>query len=65
MKKTIQLQGLDCAGCAAELETIIASIDGVSAASVVFVTQKLIVEYDNEDVLSRIIDAVNHFEEVS
>ena len=65
MKKTIQLQGLDCAGCAAELETIIASIDGVSAASVVFMTQKLIVEYDNEDVLSRIIDAVNHFEEVS
>ena len=46
MKKTIQLQGLDCANCAAELERRIAKIEGVQSANLTFVTQKLTVEYD-------------------
>lgn len=65
MKKTIQLTGLDCAACAAELEEIIGDIDGVISASVVFVTQKLIVEYDTDECLQKIIAAANDFEEVS
>lgn len=64
MKKTLQLQGLDCAACAGELEEIIANIEGVKACSIVFVTQKLTVEYEEESVLQKIVDAANHFEEV-
>ena len=65
MKTVIQLQGLDCAGCAAELEEIIKKIEGVSTASLAFVTQKLTVEYDGGETLEKIFYAVNHFEEVS
>lgn len=64
MKKTLRLQGLDCAGCAAELEAQIASIKGVGEASVSFVTQKLTVSYTEDSVLARVIDCVENFEEV-
>ena len=64
MKKVLQLSGLDCAGCAAELEREIAKIEGVEAASVSFVNQKLTVEYRSDEVLEKILDKANHFEEV-
>ena len=65
MKTVIQLQGLDCAGCAAELEEIVKKIEGVSTALLAFVTQKLTVEYDGDETLEKIFYAVNHFEDVS
>ncbi len=64
MKKVLQLQGLDCAGCAAELERKILKIEGVSSASIAFVNQKLTVEYQNEETLRKIVNEVNAFEEV-
>ena len=64
MQKVIQLQGLDCAGCAAELEEIIGKIEGVSEVSLAFVTQKLTVEYDGEETLAKILYEANHFEDV-
>ena len=64
MKKTLQLMGLDCANCAAELERKIAKTEGVQSATLTFVTQRLTVEVDSDEVLSRVIDIVNHFEEV-
>lgn len=64
MKKTLQLAGLDCANCAAELEREISKIDGVKSASVAFVNQRLTVEYENQAVYDKIIYAVTHFEEV-
>ncbi|MBQ7924473.1 MAG: cadmium-translocating P-type ATPase [Clostridia bacterium] len=64
MKKTLQLQGLDCAACAAELEREIAEIDGISSASIAFVNQKLTLEYDTDEALQKAIYAANHFEEV-
>lgn len=64
MKKVIQLTGLDCANCAAELEEEISKIAGVTYASLAFVNQKLTVEYDDETVLEKILYAANHFEEV-
>ena len=64
MKKTIQLEGLDCAGCAAELEEEIKNISGVQEASVAFATQKLTVECDGEETLSEVIATANAFEEV-
>ncbi|MBE5740224.1 MAG: heavy metal translocating P-type ATPase [Clostridiales bacterium] len=64
MKKIIQLEGLDCAGCAAELENRIAKIEGVLSASVAFVNQRLTVEYEKEETLERIFAIANSFEEV-
>lgn len=64
MKKTLQLKGLDCAACAGELEEMIANTEGVKACSVLFVTQKLTIEYKDEKVLEKVKDIANHFEEV-
>ncbi len=64
MKKVLQLTGLDCAHCAAELEREISKIEGVRFASLVFVNQKLTVEYDSEEALERVIGHANAFEEV-
>ena len=64
MKKTLQLKGLDCAACAAELEEELAATDGVTSVSVTFVTQKLTVECESEKVLALVKDKANHFEEV-
>ena len=63
MKKVINIQGLDCANCAAELERKIARLDGVKSANLVFVTQKLTVEYTSAHVLDKIIQTINDFEE--
>lgn len=48
MKKKFQLQGLDCANCAAKMEKAIREIEGVKEATVNFITQKLIIEGDDE-----------------
>lgn len=64
MKKTLNITGLDCAGCAAELEEELAKIEGVTAVSVSFVNQKITVDYDTDDSLSKVIEHANGFEEV-
>lgn len=64
MKKTLNITGLDCAGCAAELEEELAKIKGVTAVSVSFVNQKITVDYDTDEVLSKVIEQANGFEEV-
>ena len=64
MRKELQLDGLDCANCAAELERKISRINGVTKASLTFVNQKLIVEYEEADILEKVIACVNAFEEV-
>lgn len=63
MKKVLQIEGLDCAACAAELEEEIKKIDGVRQASLAFVNQKLTIEYDDEATLKRVIACVDEFEE--
>ena len=47
MKKTFKLIDLDCANCAAKMENGIKKIDGVTDASVSFMTQKMTVEADD------------------
>lgn len=47
MKKTYTLQNLDCAHCAALMETGIRKINGVTDASVSFMTQKLTITADD------------------
>ncbi|HIR78460.1 MAG TPA: heavy-metal-associated domain-containing protein [Candidatus Egerieenecus merdigallinarum] len=48
MKKTYRMKDLDCANCAAKMERAIGKLDGVSAVSVNFMTQKLTLEADEE-----------------
>lgn len=47
MKKTFRMIDLDCANCAAKMERAIQNIDGVTSATVSFMTQKLTLEGDD------------------
>lgn len=57
MRKTFRLEHLCCAHCAAELEHAFGKIPGVSFVSIVFMTQKLIIEADEAE-FPRIIDTI-------
>ena len=46
MKKTFKLIDLDCANCAAKMEAAIKKLDGVTDATVSFMTQKMTIEGD-------------------
>ena len=48
MRKAFKLQDLDCANCAAKMENGIKNIDGVKSATVSFMTQKLVLEADDD-----------------
>ena len=47
MKKTFQMNDLECANCAAKMEAAIRKLDGVTSASVSFLAQKLTIEADD------------------
>ena len=47
MKKTYKMIDLDSANCAAKMEEAIKKIDGVTSASVSFMTQKMTIEGDD------------------
>ena len=47
MKIKFKIKGLDCANCAAELERAIQKIDGVTEASLSFMTEKLVMEIED------------------
>ena len=48
MKKTFQMTNLDCANCARKMEDAINRLEGVTAASVSFMTQKLTIEAEDD-----------------
>ena len=48
MKKNYILEDLDCANCAVKIEDAVKNIEGVRECSVSFVTEKMIVEIDDE-----------------
>ena len=48
MKKTYNIE-IDCANCAAKVEEAIKKIDGVNEASVNFMTQKMILDIDEDN----------------
>ena len=48
MKKTFELEDLDCANCAAKMEEAIKKIDGVHDATVSYVAQKLVLDAEDE-----------------
>ena len=48
MKKVYKMEELDCADCAAKMEAAIAKLPGVEKASISFMSQKLTIEADEE-----------------
>lgn len=48
MKVKFKIKGIDCANCAAELERAIQKIDGVTEASLSFMTEKLVIEIEDD-----------------
>ncbi len=58
MKKVFKLEDLDCANCAAKMERAIAKIDGVTSATVSFMSQKLTIEADDtifDDIMKEVV----------
>lgn len=47
MKKVFRLNNLDCANCAAKMEAAIGKLDGVTKATVSFMTQRLTLEVED------------------
>lgn len=47
MKKTFELEDLDCANCARKMQEAVEKIDGVNSCSVNFMTQKMILDADD------------------
>lgn len=65
MKKKFKLQDLDCANCAAKMETAIKKIDGVTDANVSFMTQKLTIEADDDrfdEIMKQVVAVCNKVE---
>ena len=48
MKKTLKLIDLDCANCAAKMETAVKKIPGVKDATVSFMAQKMTIEAEDD-----------------
>ncbi|MBO4413141.1 MAG: heavy-metal-associated domain-containing protein [Clostridia bacterium] len=58
MKKTFDLEDLDCTNCAAKMENGIREIKGVRDCSVSYMTQKMTLEADDDvfdDVLKKAV----------
>ena len=49
MKNKFKIKGLDCANCAAKLEEEIQKIEGVNEASISFMTERLVIECDENE----------------
>lgn len=65
MRKTYRLTDLDCANCAAKMEDAIKKIDGVSAASVNFMTQKMMIEAEDsrlDDIMKQVVKTCRKIE---
>lgn len=52
MKKTYILEDLDCAHCAAKIEEAVGKLEGVSKSTVTLLTQKLVIEVEDDRVKS-------------
>ena len=56
MKNTFKLEGLGCANCAAKMESAIKKLDGVSSASVNFMTTRMVIEAE-DDKMPKVVEA--------
>lgn len=61
MKKTFQLEDLDCANCAAKMERKISKIKGVDSVEVSFMAQKMTLEAEDakfDEVLDQAVKTI-------
>lgn len=49
MKSTYKIKGIDCANCAAQLENAISKVEGVQSASISFMAERMVLEYDEQN----------------
>ena len=62
MKKKFKMENLDCAHCAAKMEEGIKKIDGVKDVSISFMTQRLVIEADDDkfdEIMAQAVKAVH------
>ena len=57
MKIKFKIKGLDCANCAAELEREIKKVDGVTDASISFMSERLVIECE-ESIKNEVVENV-------
>lgn len=65
MRKTFELEDLDCANCARKMQEAIAKLDGVKDVSVNYMAQKMVLEADDavfDDVLKSAIKLIKKVE---
>lgn len=65
MKKVFKLEDLDCANCAAKMERAIVKINGVTSATVSFMSQKLNIEADDakfDDIMKEVVKTCKRIE---
>ncbi len=58
MKKTFNLEDLDCANCAAKMEVAIKKLDGIDDATVSFMTQKMTIDFSEGADVDKIMKTV-------
>lgn len=59
MKKKFKLTDLDCANCAAKMETAIKKLDGVSDVSISFLMQKMTIDAEEEhfdEIMKKVVE---------
>lgn len=49
MRSTFKIKGIDCANCATQLENAIGKVEGIQSASISFMAERMVLEYDEND----------------
>ncbi len=49
VKKSFEMEDLDCANCARKMQEAVAKLDGVTSCEISFMAQKMKLEYDDSD----------------
>jgi copper chaperone CopZ len=65
MKKTFKMTDLECAHCAAKMETGINKLEGVHSATVSFLSQKLTIDADDarfDEIMQQVVKIVKKIE---
>ena len=61
MRKTYEIE-VDCAACALKCEEAIKKVDGVNDCKINFMTQKMILDADSDDILKKALKAAKKVE---
>lgn len=61
MRKTYEIE-VDCAACALKCEEAIKKVDGVNDCKINFMTQKMILDADSDDILKKVLKAAKKVE---